>query len=148
MWRHLLDALILSAIVVCIHATGTYLNLHLILRSLKARPLPGLAHGWFYIIRFVVVLVLIHSAEVAVWAEFYLLQHCFHDINTAYYFSLVTYTTLGYGDVLLPPAWRIMGGWEAMLGVLMFGWSTATLMSIIHHVQGARIRKYFPDIED
>jgi hypothetical protein len=40
-----------------------------------------------------------------------------------------------------------MGGWEAMLGVLMFGWSTATLMMIIHHVQGARVRQFFPDID-
>ena len=37
----------------------------------------------------------------------------------------MTYTTVGYGDVVLPHAWTSVGVLEAMTGVLLFGWSTA-----------------------
>jgi len=142
-WQVLLAALALSACVVCIHATGTYVNLHWMMRSLKNRPPTSVARSWGLIVRLVVLLLIMHSLEVALWSEFYTWLHCFPDRATAYYYSLVTYTTLGYGDVLLPRPWRFLGGWEAMTGVLMFGWSTATLMSFIHHVQSASIGKYF-----
>jgi len=49
----------------------------------------------------VTVLLVLHSLEILLWAKFYLSRNCFPDWETAYYFSLVSYTTLGFGDVVL-----------------------------------------------
>jgi voltage-gated potassium channel len=142
-WFAPLAAVVICALSVFVHATGTYINLHWILWLLKKHGSTNLVLTWGFVARLVVLLLIMHSIEVAIWAGFYTWQHCFSDWHTAYYFSLVTYTTLGYGDVLLPKAWRSLGGWEAMTGVLMFGWSTASMMSFLHHIQSARLGKYF-----
>jgi len=136
--------LILSASNVCVHALGTYANLLWILRAMKDRSPVTLAHALWIMLRLVLILLFLHALEVAIWAQFYVSRRCFSDRETGYYYSLVTYTTLGQGDVLLPRAWRITGGCEAMIGVLMFGWSTAGLVAFIQYVQNARVRKYFP----
>jgi hypothetical protein len=49
----------------------------------------------------------------------------------AIYFSFVTFTTLGYGDITLPEIWRILSGFEALNGVLLIGWSTAMLFAVV-----------------
>jgi hypothetical protein len=53
------------------------------------------------------------------------------DLETAAYFSLTCYTTVGYGDVVLPEPWRLLGPLEAAVGVLMLGWSTGVLVAVI-----------------
>jgi hypothetical protein len=133
----------LCASTVCIHGLGTYVNLLWVLRALKNRSSVSLVRAGWILQRLVVVLLLLHAMEVAVWAQFYLSQRCFSDSETAFYYSLVTYTTLGEGGVLLPQAWRITGGWEAMIGVLMFGWSTAALVAFTQYVQAAKVKSYF-----
>ena len=143
MWVHLPAALLLSALNVCIHALGTYGNLLWILRSLHKQRSVTVGHAMWIMLRLVIILLLLHALEVAIWAQFYISRHCFADSETAYYFSLVSYTTLGYGNVLLPRPWRMMGGWEAMIGVLMFGWSTAALVAFVHFVQESKVRKYY-----
>ncbi|MGC8990932.1 MAG: ion channel, partial [Verrucomicrobiia bacterium] len=69
------------------------------------------------------VIVGLHLAEICVWAGFYLWQECFPDFETCVYFSTLTYSTLGYGDVLLPREWRLTGSVESIIGVLLMGWS-------------------------
>ena len=68
--------------------------------------------------------VLIHLVEIAGWAFLYFATHAMPDLQTAFYFSGVTYTTTGYGDLVLPREWRLVGGVEALTGILMCGWST------------------------
>lgn len=53
------------------------------------------------------------------------------DFEEALYFSTVTYSTLGYGDVLLARTWRILGAIEGANGVIMLGWSTAFIVSLV-----------------
>ena len=77
------------------------------------------------------LLVLLHLIEVGIWACFYHIKGYFDDFETAAYYSLLTYTTVGYGDVVLPKAWRIEGTAEALVGILMTGWSTALLMNVV-----------------
>jgi hypothetical protein len=50
------------------------------------------------------------------------------------YFSSVTYTTVGYGDVVLPKGWRLAGGVEALTGILMCGWSTGFFFAILSRI--------------
>ena len=58
--------------------------------------------------------------------------------ETAHYFSTVTYTTLGYGDVTLEPAWRLLAAFQAANGTIMFGWTTAIVMAVIHRMAAER----------
>jgi hypothetical protein len=78
-------------------------------------------------------LLLLHLLQIVVWAVFYQLDGCFPDFETSFYFSAASYSTVGYGDVVLTREWRILGAVEAVTGVLMFGWSTGVLFSVVHH---------------
>jgi hypothetical protein len=53
------------------------------------------------------------------------------NFESALYFSTVTYATIGYGDVLIEKSWRILGAIEGAIGVIMLGWSTAFLVSVL-----------------
>ena len=79
-----------------------------------------------------------HLIEVALWAILFRICGEFPDFGTAYYHSAVNYTTLGYGDLLLTPSWRLLGPLEAADGMLMFGVSTAIIFSVIQRLIYAR----------
>jgi hypothetical protein len=53
------------------------------------------------------------------------------DLQSSLYFSAVTYTTTGYGDLVLPKDWRLVGGVEALTGILMCGWSTGFFVALV-----------------
>ena len=72
-----------------------------------------------------------HSAQVWIWAAAFVISGALPVWNTAVYFSLITYTTLGYGDVILAPGLRIFGGFAAVTGLLGFGVSTAFLVAVM-----------------
>ena len=75
-----------------------------------------------------------HTLQVWIWASGFVLSGALPDWNTAVYFSLVTYTTLGYGDVVLGPGLRIFAAFSAVTGLLGFGISTAFLVGAIGKV--------------
>jgi hypothetical protein len=72
-----------------------------------------------------------HFAQVGLWAEFLVLLGALKTYNDAFYFSLVTFATLGYGDIVLAPGYRIFGALGATCGSLMLGWSTALIFAAI-----------------
>ena len=88
-----------------------------------------------------VVIIILHLAEAAIWASFYLARGLFNDFETSFYFSLTSYSTVGYGDVLLPDKWRLLGTVEAVSGVLLCGLSTAFLFAIINVLFQARMQQ-------
>jgi hypothetical protein len=69
-----------------------------------------------------------------VWAACYHWIGCFTDFSTAFYYSATSYSTVGYGDVIPDESWRIVGAIEAVTGILMFGWSTGVLFSVVNHL--------------
>jgi len=75
-------------------------------------------------------IIFLHLAEITLWAVFYVWQQAMPDLHSALYFSSVTYTTTGYGDLVLPPDWRLLGGVEALTGILMCGWSTGFFFAV------------------
>jgi hypothetical protein len=126
----LLVALGLMALTVAVHAAGLSWSLR---RLRNARP--PMARFWAWTRLFVLVsawIVLLHVAEITIWAMFYRWQHAMPDLASALYFSVVTYTTTGYGDVVLPEAWRLVGGVEALTGILMCGWSTGFFFAVVN----------------
>jgi hypothetical protein len=82
-------------------------------------------------------MILLHLGEITVWALFYFLKDAIADLQSALYFSAVTYTTTGYGDVVLPEEWRLVGGVEALTGILMCGWSTAFFFAVFNRMYEA-----------
>ena len=68
---------------------------------------------------------------VALWAGFLVLLGALQTYDDAFYFSLVTFATLGYGDIVLSPGYRIFGALAATCGSLMLGWSTALIFAAI-----------------
>jgi hypothetical protein len=79
-----------------------------------------------------------HLIEIALWAALLVLCGEFQEFGIAYYCSAVNYATLGYGDVLLTPAWRLLGPLEATNGALMFGVSAAMVFAVIQRLVLAR----------
>ena len=77
--------------------------------------------------------------EAGLWALLYLfspLITALPDLETAFYFSMVTFTTLGFGDVVLTGQWRTLASIQAANGVIIFGWTTALIFYFIQHIYG------------
>jgi hypothetical protein len=75
--------------------------------------------------------------EAWLWAMLYLfhpLMTALPDLQTSFYFSMVTFTTLGYGDVVLTGNWRTLASIQAANGVIVFGWTTALIFVFIQRV--------------
>jgi Ion channel len=85
----------------------------------------------------VCALALAHLAEVGLWGAGMALVGAVGPEEGPLYFAFVSYTTLGYGDVLAAREWRLLGPAAAMSGVLLFGWSTA----VIFHVLADTVRR-------
>ena len=77
----------------------------------------------------------IHSIEIWLYATLYLMLGALGHFEEALYFSTVTYASIGYGDVLMPHAWRVLGGIEGATGVILLGWSTAFLVSLLSQLK-------------
>ncbi|HEY7536275.1 MAG TPA: potassium channel family protein [Thermodesulfobacteriota bacterium] len=78
-----------------------------------------------------VMLILVsHICSIALWAWVFIVIGELGSFETAFYFSGVSYTTLGYGDIILSKAWRLLGPLEAVNGAIMLGWTTAILFGV------------------
>lgn len=100
-----------------------------VFRTLKRRARGGVRffRDSFVLVFLVLWLLCAHMIEIAMWAWTYLYLELFVDLETALYFAAASYTTLGFGDVLLPDPWRLLSGATAANGFLLFGLSAAFL---------------------
>jgi len=132
MLNRLVVASFLMAVCVVIHAAG----LSLAFRQLRGSALRELqfwrSTGLFVIVA--VWIVLLHLLEISLWAAVYDWNGAMADLQSALYFSAVTYTTTGYGDLVLPTEWRLDGAVEALTGILMCGWSTGFFFAILNRL--------------
>ncbi len=80
------------------------------------------------------LIVFAHTVQVWIWASAVIMAGAIGDWNTAVYFSLATYTTLGYGDVVLGEGMRIFAAFGAVTGLFAFGISTAFLVAALREV--------------
>lgn len=132
----LLIAFGLMALCVVIHAGG-------VMSAVRwtRRRVDGVAGFWSMTWRLVRVagwMVLLHLVEIVAWSLLYVAKDALPDLPTAVYFSAVTYTTTGYGDVVLPEMWRLVGGVEALTGILMCGWSTGFFFAVVSQMYKAQ----------
>jgi hypothetical protein len=127
--------LTLMVVTTFVHTGGTIAALE-VLRKLHARRW-GLSSrmGRASLVAALVVLMSIVSLfEASIWAGVYMMIGAIPDLEPALYFSIVTFTTLGYGDITLNESWRLLGSFEAANGVIMFGWTTALIFAFVQRV--------------
>lgn len=126
----LLLATTMSLATVAIHLTGLAFLVrllrshHRLVRPLKRAPVAILLTA-------TIMIFLIHAAEIWLYALLYVLLGAIDSFEVALYFSTSTYSSVGYGDVVLGEDWRILGAIEGATGLIMIGWSTAFLVSLL-----------------
>ena len=134
----LLIGVLMMALTVAVHAVGSVMWLDFMKTwNDKWTNINGTRSLYRAVIWTAVALLLLHFIEVVLWALFYFMLPDNAGLNSwpeAIYFSIVTFTTLGYGDVTLNPAWRQLSGMEAMVGIVVFGLTTAILFTVIQRV--------------
>ena len=139
----LLDILITIFIVtvtVVIHTFGMMIAIRII-RKQKASQLTFQRFRSVPLVGVVLVMFFISIVEVLLWAATYLWVNIIESFEEAFYFSMVTFTTLGYGDIVLKGTWRLLASFEAAIGIIMFGWTTAIVFAAVQNI-------YFPKDSD
>lgn len=130
-----MTAFFLIAVTILIHGLGTTAWLRFVLARYavaNGQLRPKKTFG--VIVSTAIVLITLHMIEIFVWALAYFFLVPSNELPTlesAFYFSAVTFTTLGYGDITLTSDWRLLSGFEAIAGILLIGWTTAFLFAVL-----------------
>jgi hypothetical protein len=120
----------LVVVTVSIHAAGFSVLLRGVMRS-RALTTFGFRPVTRWAIGLTRWLVLVHVAEIVAWGVFYVWSGCLPDAESAICFSGVTYTAVGYGEPLLPKAWRMLAPLGSSTGILMCGLSTGLFFAFL-----------------
>lgn len=91
------------------------------------------------VVRLTAAIIVLHGVLILLWASCYR-SLCFPSWESAFYFSASSYATVGYGDVVLPSHWRMLGPLESIIGVLMCGVSVSVLFAAVTHLVGRETR--------
>src|SRR5262245_32158768 len=128
-------ALGLMAVCVAVHTAGVMHALRWLRR--RAPSAPGLWAGTRLLIGLAAWSILLHLVTIMTWGLCYAWTGAMPGVQSAIYFSAVTYTTTGYGDLTLPEAWRLVGAVEALTGILMCGLSTGFFFAVLTRLSQA-----------
>jgi hypothetical protein len=133
---------LIVSVCLLLHVAGLLLMAEWLLqrRELLERKGARIRYAFVMILLFSGIMVL-HTVETGIWAAFYYARALFEDFETSFYFSLTTYTTIGYGDVLLPQKWRLLGAIEGISGVLLCGISTAFIFAVMSAIFQTRMQQ-------
>lgn len=72
-----------------------------------------------------------HIVQIWLWAVFYLAVNALPNLEEALYFSTSTFTTVGFGDIVLEKSWRLLSSFQSANGFILFGWSTAFIFEVM-----------------
>lgn len=135
---------LLVAVTVLVHSLGTAFWVRHLIRRFFAIDGPWRAGRIVgALVTTAVVILTLHIVEVTIWALVYLRAlpaGAEWTLEQAVYFSLVTFTTLGYGEITLGPELRLLSGIEALNGIVLVGWSTAFLFALLQRIWRANLR--------
>jgi hypothetical protein len=121
-----------SLINIAIHSAWTVFLIHAVRRYWAKRKHPQFLHERVLLMMVAVaILMAAHVTEVLVWAATYAGVGATPAGANHGYLAFVSYTTLGYGDVVPVTAWQLLGPLTAMNGILLFGWSTAVIFEVV-----------------
>ncbi|TDQ72289.1 potassium channel family protein [Sphingobacterium yanglingense] len=100
----------------------------------KAERTKTIYPSLWMLVYLVSFLTLLHASQCTLWAATYYFDPSISDLDSfeqAIYFSLITFTTIGYGDVTIDSEWRILAGLEGINGIMLIGWSTAMVFAFL-----------------
>ena len=122
---------VMIASLVLVQATAITAIMRLVRRQVRRDDaLAQWVHNVGVFTRALLLIVAAQLVQVAAWAALFIGCGEFDDLSTAFYHSAVNFTTLGYGDIVMSRAWRLLAPLEAVAGMLMFGVSTAVLFGV------------------
>lgn len=137
-----LMTLVVASTMVAITVVIHFFGLAVLIRLLSKGRDPKLQRGQhitkrIFTILFVVFgLFAVHTIQIWSYAILYhFVLGAIDEFETALYFSTVSFVSLGYGDVVLPKQWRLVGAIEAANGLILLGWSTAFLVTVINRLR-------------
>jgi hypothetical protein len=135
MFVNIIIGVLVIGLTILIHGYGTIYWIKFIRKKYKKNLKNSLTKKIVWNLIYTAIFLLsLNFLEAIIWGfTYYLLPGIteFESIEKAIYFSLVTFTTLGYGDITINSANRMLAGFEAMNGVLLLGWTTAMMFSLL-----------------
>ena len=129
-----LVALAMLATCVIIQSMGTLVMIQWVARARQVFDSPYVVRRVGLLLGLFMFIVLLHLIQIALWAVAFWRAGELPTLETAVYFSITTYTTVGYGDVVLGPDWRVLAGIEGLTGIILVGWSTAFVFAVVHRM--------------
>ncbi len=143
MLANLAAGTVVIAMTVIIHTFGLIAVTHAMGRFVGMFRVHGHRSRTMAMIFVVFGLFAVLTVEVWLWAAAHLMLGAFDSFDDALYFSTVTFSTLGYGDLLPHPEWRLFAALEGVNGFLLIGWSTAYLVAAGMRVGPFRSGEHF-----
>ena len=125
-------ALLVTCVIV--QSVGMLVLIHWLARLRQVLESPSAPRRVRLLIRLFMSIVLLHLFQVGLWAVVFWRARELPNLETALYFSLATYTTIGFGDVVVGPGWRVLAGIEGLTGILLVGWSTAFVFAVVNRM--------------
>lgn len=123
---------------VTIHGAGLF-SLSRAIRS--ERSVERLRHidplslrGAAFTLAVVLSIFVLHGIEIWLFAGLYLALGAITGLEDALYYSTISYTTVGYSDTHIADAWRLLGPFQSILGMVMLGWSTAFFFRVLSRI--------------
>jgi hypothetical protein len=125
--------------IILVHAAGVRsVTSHVATRSASIMLRPTLWRADLLMGSIVFLLLALHVAEMMIWAAALVYSNLVSDWRTAGFFAGNTYTTVGYGDFVLPNGWRMLAPIIAMSGLFTFGWSGSVLVDFVQRINKIR----------
>jgi hypothetical protein len=127
-------AIALLAACVVVQSVGMIFLVHWLARLRHVIEGTSAPRRVWLLLRLFLGIVLLHLSQIGLWGLVFWRASELPTFETAIYFSLATYTTIGFGDVVLGPGWRVLAGIEGLTGLLLCGWSTAFVFAVVNRI--------------
>ena len=131
LFSQIVAAVLLLSVTLCLQCAGMIALIEWLRRVLtRDTHKQGPTYSAVLVVKSMLSIVVLHGLVVVLWASFYRVR-CFPSWDLAFYFSASSYSTVGYGDVVLPCNWRMLGPLESITGALMCGISVSVLFALV-----------------
>ena len=131
LFNQLAAAVLLLSLTLCLQCAGVTTLIEWLKRVLTSDiHKHGPVYAATLVVKSTVAIIILHGLVILLWASFYRMR-CFPSWELAFYFSATSYSTVGYGDVILPSNWRLLGPLQGVTGVLMCGISVSVLFALV-----------------
>ena len=131
MLQNVLVAALLVVVTTAVHGVGMVFAVQIIEKAKQPQNERRSRTYVYWVGGVILLMFFVALIEVLVWAFAYLAVGALEGLEKATYFSMVTFTTLGYGEIVLDPQWRLLASFEAATGIVMFGWTTALVIAAV-----------------